>query len=102
MPFDLIEIKRLFEEGTICLVDVREQEEWDQLHIQGAYHLPLSQLHPTSSLATLSQNKPWFLYCRKGGRATTASQILKIRYNQVEPLLYSIEELATLFVMTMK
>lgn len=58
------------------LVDVRETEEWDEGHIDGAQHVALSSL--------IQGNKPELptdceiiLYCQKGKRGEQAAQILK-------------------------
>lgn len=62
------------------LIDVRSQGEWDQGHVDGARLLPVDQLE--GRLAEVEQwaggdkSKPVVLYCRSGGRAGRAQDIL--------------------------
>lgn len=67
--------------GQAMFVDVREQEEWDIGHIDGAFHLPLSSLVAGSAarLSFLPFDRPIILYCRSGGRSLSALHILKGR-----------------------
>jgi rhodanese-related sulfurtransferase len=55
-------------EGRIALVDVREQNEWDAGHVEGATLHPLSQFDPEQ----LPRDKPIVLICRSGRRSLTA------------------------------
>ncbi len=57
-------------EGTIHLVDVREDGEWRSGRIAGARHAPLSAL---SRLAPgLPTDKPVVFYCHSGARSAQA------------------------------
>ncbi len=55
-------------EGKVALVDVREQNEWDAGHVEGA------ELNPLSVFDTekLPRDKPIVLICRSGNRSMTA------------------------------
>lgn len=57
------------------LIDVREQEEWDEVHAVGA------ELHPLSKLqrGELPQqdDRPVAVICRSGARSQVAIQILQ-------------------------
>ena len=55
-------------EGKIALVDVREQNEWDAGHVEGASLHPLSAFDPEA----LPRDKPIVLICRSGNRSMTA------------------------------
>ena len=40
-----VQAKEWLENDSAILIDVREQEEWDEGHIAGAIHAPLSRFH---------------------------------------------------------
>lgn len=56
--------------------DVRELQEWESGHIEGAHHLPLSLLQ--KNLATFSPptGKTCVLYCQRGPRSQKAAELL--------------------------
>jgi len=54
--------------GEVALVDVREQNEWDAGHVEGATLHPLSAFDPEQ----LPRDKPIVLICRSGNRSMTA------------------------------
>ncbi len=58
------------------LIDVREINEWDAGHIDGAQHLPLSKLMQGFH-SDLSLDTDIILYCQKGIRSQQAAHILK-------------------------
>ena len=57
-------------DGKVALVDVREQNEWDAGHVEGATLHPLSRFDP----AQLPRGMPIVLICRSGNRSMTALQ----------------------------
>ena len=67
----------LFAQKKAVIVDVREDNEWDQQRIPGAIHIPLAQLN--DRLAELKQykNSPVITQCRSGGRSAQALEVLK-------------------------
>ncbi|MBL6987029.1 MAG: rhodanese-like domain-containing protein [Methylobacter sp.] len=58
------------------IVDVREDDEWNEHHIHGAIHIPLNQL--TDRLAELEpyKNSPVITQCRSGNRSAKAQLAL--------------------------
>jgi rhodanese-related sulfurtransferase len=62
-----------YQSGTLML-DVRTQEEWDQVHIPGATFIPLDQLE--NRLAELPRDQEIVVYCRSGNRSQTGRDIL--------------------------
>lgn len=56
------------------VLDVREQNEWDAGHIEGAQHLPLSQLAERAEEVPLDQDV--YVICRSGGRSLKATAFL--------------------------
>ena len=67
----LQELKQGLADGSIVLVDIREQNEWDAGHIPGASLHPLSAFDP----AALPKSEPGrrvVLHCRSGRRTLAA------------------------------
>lgn len=58
-------------EGT--LLDVREQDEWDAGHVDGALHLPMGEV--PGRIGELPEQKLYVL-CRVGGRSAQVVQYL--------------------------
>jgi hydroxyacylglutathione hydrolase len=56
------------------LLDVREQWEWDEGHLEGSVHIPLQEL-PTR-LGELDPGKPLLAICHVGQRSALAAQFL--------------------------
>jgi rhodanese-related sulfurtransferase len=83
-------VKRALAEKKAVLVDVREQREWDEGHLDGAIFLPLSELRKLPADASLADKLPKdaiiYTHCRAGGRALTACQILINRGYDVHSL----------------
>jgi rhodanese-related sulfurtransferase len=64
-------VAELQRQGTIQLIDVREDYEWDAGRIAGARHLPVSEL--TAQAETIDRETPVVFYCRVGGRSAMAA-----------------------------
>jgi len=62
--------------GGIVMIDVREQEEWNQGHVPGAVHIPLSALRDNPELLSQHSHNICVLYCQRGMRSRTAAEIL--------------------------
>ncbi len=59
------------------IVDVREDDEWNEHHIPGALHIPLAQLNDRLSELEPYKNRPIITQCRSGKRSAKAQQALK-------------------------
>lgn len=57
------------------LVDVREQNEYDELRAEGATLLPLSELE--SRFSELPKDRELVMICRSGARSARAGEYLK-------------------------
>ena len=70
--------------GTIVL-DVREQEEYDQGHIPGAVLLPVGEITQESASAAVPEKDTVVLvYCRSGNRSKAAAgELAQLGYSQV-------------------
>ncbi len=82
------DLKQQMNESDICLVDVREMDEWEEVHIPEAIHIPLGQLEECVHLLPNKKDQPIFLHCRGGKRSLRGGeQLLALGYQNV----YSIE-----------
>lgn len=60
------------------VIDVREPEEFEQGHIDGALNIPPSALMSgTKVLDTIAKDSPIIIYCRTGSRSNVSKQILE-------------------------
>ena len=66
--------------GSLVVLDVRRQLEWDHGHIANAIHIPFSQLPGRS--AEIPPGDVW-VYCHSGYRAMVAASILAAAGRQV-------------------
>lgn len=78
---DIFEAKKRVEAGSI-LVDVREQNEYDQERIAGSILIPLSEFQ--ERYEELPKDKELVMQCRSGGRSGQATEFLNAQgYNSV-------------------
>lgn len=66
-----------FSEKKAVILDVREDQEWQENHIPGAIHIPLGQLQARLSELESYKNSPVITQCRSGGRSAQAADQLK-------------------------
>ncbi|MEP4079881.1 rhodanese-like domain-containing protein [Haloferula sp.] len=64
--------------GELCLVDCREQDEWDFNRITGATLVPLSSFAEAAE-QVVNANKPTIVYCHHGIRSMRAASWLRSR-----------------------
>ena len=65
---------QLYQNEQLSLVDVREVEEFEALHLEGAHNLPLSQL--TDTYDQLDKDLLHYVICKSGMRSARACQFL--------------------------
>ena len=65
---------QLYQNEQLSLVDVREAEEFETLHLEGAQNLPLSQLADTYD--QLDKDLLYYVICKSGMRSARACQFL--------------------------
>lgn len=76
------------ERAKFLLIDVREDDEWQAGHIDGAIHIPRGQLEQRIQSRAPQKDQKIVVYCRSGYRSELAAQTLKtMGYNNV----YSLE-----------
>lgn len=61
--------------GTTYLLDVREDDEWQAGHIDGAVHIPMSAL--LQRLAEVPKEGDVVVVCKVGGRSAQVTAYLK-------------------------
>ena len=87
-------VQRKLSSGEAVLWDVREQDEWDQGHLQAATLMPLSILTDEFRNGTLAPrlnrqvpaDKIVYCHCQAGVRVLTAAQVLNALGYDVRPL----------------
>lgn len=73
-------VKEHVDQERAVMVDVREQQEWDAGHVDGAILLPLSAINDgltPAELSRLPKTKVLYTYCVVGRRALTAANVLE-------------------------
>ena len=65
---------RLYPNNSLSVLDVREVEEFEALHLEGARNFPLSQLADTYE--QLDKTQPYYVICKSGIRSARACQFL--------------------------
>lgn len=68
------EFEQKWKREKVSLVDVREQDEWQTKHIEGAVHVPLSDLEHAKE--TLDKEQDYYVMCHSGARSARACQLL--------------------------
>jgi molybdopterin/thiamine biosynthesis adenylyltransferase/rhodanese-related sulfurtransferase len=74
---DAARARELVEGREAILVDVREQDEWDEGHIPGAVHIPRGNLESRIERAAPDAAEPVVLYCSVGNRSAFAAKTLE-------------------------
>jgi sulfur-carrier protein adenylyltransferase/sulfurtransferase len=69
--------RELIEGGDPVVVDVREQDEWDEGHIAGAVHIPRGHLESRIERAAPDPSHRVLLYCSAGNRSAFAAKTLE-------------------------
>lgn len=65
---------QLYQNDQLSLADVREVDEFETLHLEGAHNLPLSQLPDTFD--QLDKDQLYYVICKSGMRSPRACQFL--------------------------
>jgi hydroxyacylglutathione hydrolase len=60
--------------GEATVLDVRRTSEWEAGHVEGALHIPLSEL--PARLGEIPRDRPLIVHCQGGGRSAIASSLL--------------------------
>lgn len=65
---------QLYQKESLSVLDVREVEEFEALHLEGARNFPLSQL--TDTFEQLDKDNLYYVICKSGMRSARACQFL--------------------------
>jgi molybdopterin/thiamine biosynthesis adenylyltransferase/rhodanese-related sulfurtransferase len=76
------------EAPAAVVVDVREQQEWDESHIPGAKHVPRGYLEQRIVRAAPDPEQRVILYCQSGNRSAIAAKTLidELGYTNVQSM----------------
>jgi molybdopterin/thiamine biosynthesis adenylyltransferase/rhodanese-related sulfurtransferase len=74
---DATRARELVDAGEPVVVDVREQDEWDEGHIPGALHIPRGYLESRIERAAPDLSGQVLLYCSAGNRSAFAAKTLE-------------------------
>jgi sulfur-carrier protein adenylyltransferase/sulfurtransferase len=73
--------------SDVAIVDVREDNEWEQGHIPGAVHVPRGYLESRIEGVAPDRSAPVVLYCASGARSAFAAKALhELGYERVSSL----------------
>lgn len=79
--------KKIIQNESIKLVDVRTPEEYKEKHISNSLLLTLDTIEDEISSSGLNKNDEIILYCRSGGRSAEAYQLFtKLGYTNVKSI----------------
>ena len=65
---------QIYQKESLSVLDVREVEEFEALHLEGARNFPLSQL--TDTFEQLDKDNLYYVICKSGMRSARACQFL--------------------------
>lgn len=90
-------VKANLKAGKAVIVDVREQDEWDEAHLKGAILVPRSKLTVAAEVDKLLEKVPKdkviYTHCKAGRRALACGEILRKHGYDVRPLKAGTQEL---------
>jgi molybdopterin/thiamine biosynthesis adenylyltransferase/rhodanese-related sulfurtransferase len=69
--------RELLDSGDPLVLDVREQDEWDEGHLPGAVHIPRGNLESRIERAEPDRSRPIVVYCAAGNRSAFAAKTLE-------------------------
>ena len=68
--------KRMKEDTDAIILDVRNDEEYRQIHIKGATLIPLDKLQKQAAKKLPDKDAQVLVYCHSGARASSAVSLL--------------------------
>lgn len=88
LEVDVVSVKNLLDTAPqFLLVDCREQDEWDLVHIDAAKLLPMSQIQDRLAELTPHQARRIVVHCHHGGRSLRVAQWLRSQgYSQAQSM----------------
>jgi molybdopterin/thiamine biosynthesis adenylyltransferase/rhodanese-related sulfurtransferase len=84
---DATRARELIDSASPLLLDVREQDEWDEGHLPGAIHIPRGNLESRIERAAPDHARRIVVYCAAGNRSAFAAKTLEeLGYEDVSSL----------------
>jgi molybdopterin/thiamine biosynthesis adenylyltransferase/rhodanese-related sulfurtransferase len=84
---DAARARELVDSGEPLVLDVREQDEWDEGHLPGAVHIPRGNLESRIERAEPDHSRAIVVYCASGNRSAFAAKTLEeLGYGDVSSL----------------
>ena len=74
---DASRARELLDENDPLVLDVREQDEWDEGHLPGAIHIPRGNLESRIERAEPDRSRAIVVYCAAGNRSAFAAKTLE-------------------------
>ncbi len=71
---DVAELDALLQQGSVRVLDVREDSEFRSGHLPGAIHIPMKRL--PDRIAKLKHDKPYAVICQSGSRSRRVTDFL--------------------------
>jgi sulfur-carrier protein adenylyltransferase/sulfurtransferase len=82
-----VEAREMIETSDPLIVDIREQDEWDEGHIPGAVHIPRGYLESRIEPLAPDRDRSLLVYCAGGNRSAFAAKTLaELGYTDVVSL----------------
>ena len=72
---DVTEAKKLIESGKVALIDVREQNEWNEGYISGATRISVNDIVSMKRVDEIPKDKPVLFYCAGGVRSALSAEL---------------------------
>jgi glyoxylase-like metal-dependent hydrolase (beta-lactamase superfamily II)/rhodanese-related sulfurtransferase len=74
---DIPELAERLQRGDVLLLDVREDDEWDEGHVDGSLHVPYHDLRDGPPEELRNGGKPLAVACSAGNRSSIAVSLLR-------------------------
>lgn len=71
------EMRTILDLEDVQLIDVRSQEEYDEIHIANSQNIDFTSPTFDEDISKLDKKKPVILYCKGGGRSAKCAKKLK-------------------------
>lgn len=78
LEIDCVEVKSMLDRGeSMILIDCREQDEWDLVHIPEAQLVPMSQISEQLNELEPHRDARVVIHCHHGGRSMRVASWLR-------------------------
>ncbi|HXV56713.1 MAG TPA: rhodanese-like domain-containing protein [Gaiellaceae bacterium] len=74
---DIAELAERLRRGDVRLLDVREEDEWEEGHVEGSLHVPYHELRDGIPADLRNGDRPLAVACSAGNRSSIAVSLLR-------------------------